>query len=298
MAEHMQDIKRRIRSVESTGRITGAMKLVSASKLRMARSRYEHSRAYLERLTDSVRDAFADAGAVPDAYILGWREIHRTCFVIITSSSGLCGSFNGDVIRAAQDIIDGCEHEKVLMCIGSRGEEYFRRRGYTLSDSASDAGALLEDRSFREIQKLTGPLGRQYLDGEIDEIVFIYTHYVNPLVQKVVSQRLLPVDIKKLRRDVRESYGDTGAYRHIIEYDPDPDTLFRYQMERYVQLRLYGAVMESVTCEHAARRQAMESASDNASDLLGRLRTSYNRVRQSRITDEIIEIVSGAEAMK
>ena len=128
--------------------------------------------------------------------------------------------------------------------------------------------------------------------------MFIYTHYVNPLVQKVVSQRLLPVDIKKLRRDVRESYGDTGAYRHIIEYDPDPDTLFRYQMERYVQLRLYGAVMESVTCEHAARRQAMESASDNASDLLGRLRTSYNRVRQSRITDEIIEIVSGAEAMK
>ena len=296
MAEHMQDIKRRIRSIQSTERITNAMKLVSASKLRIAKAQLLHSQYFLQRLIESAQEAFADASHVPQRYILGRRTIKTTCFVIITSSSGLCGSFNGDVIRAAQEEIQKCGHAVRLLCIGSRGKEYFQRRGYEMLDETLNVDAFADNVSYQSVHDMAEPLMKRFAEGEIDEIVFISTAYINPLVQKVVSQRILPIDVKKLERKERKGIQKDG-FRHPVEYEPSAEKVFEYLVPEYTELQLFRAAIESVTCEHAARREAMENANDNASDLLDQLQTQYNRARQTQITNEIIEIVSGSEAM-
>jgi F-type H+-transporting ATPase subunit gamma len=296
MAEHMQDIKRRIRSIQSTERITNAMKLVSASKLRIAKATLLHSQYYLHRLIESAQEAFADASQVPQRYILGRREVKTTCFVVITSSSGLCGSFNGDVIRAAQEAVDHCEHHVKMLCLGSRGEEYFKRRGYEMLDSKLDVDAFADKVDYSAVHEIAQPLMREFHEGKIDEIVFVSTAYVNPLVQKTATQRILPIDVNKLKKKEDKEVKKSG-FRHPVEYDPSPEAVFEYLVPEYVELQLYRAAIESVTCEHAARREAMENANDNASDLLDQLQTQYNRARQTQITNEIIEIVSGSEAM-
>lgn len=298
----MQDIKRRIRSIQSTERITNAMKLVSASKLRVAKAQLQHSQVFISRLIESAQEAFDDAASVPQRYILGRRKINTTCFFIITSSSGLCGSFNGDVIRAAQEAIDRCEHEVRLLCIGSRGKEYFERRGYQMLDESLDVDAFVDRVNFTTVQQIAGPMMQKFHDQEIDEIVFVSTAYVNPLVQKVVTERILPIDYDKLNkkameREKKKSAGKSSGFRHPVEYEPSPEAVFAYLVPKYAELQLFRAAFESVTCEHAARREAMENANDNASDLLDQLQTQYNRARQTQITNEIIEIVSGSEAM-
>jgi F-type H+-transporting ATPase subunit gamma len=137
---------------------------------------------------------------------------------------------------------------------------------------------------------------REFHEGKIDEIVLVSTAYINPLVQKVTTQRILPIDVNKLKKKEDKEVKKSG-FRHPVEYDPSPDAVFAYLVPEYVELQLYRAAIESVTCEHAARREAMENANDNASDLLDQLQTQYNRARQTQITNEIIEIVSGSEAM-
>ncbi|OLR56088.1 ATP synthase F1 subunit gamma [Hornefia porci] len=286
MAEQMQDIKRRIKSINSTERITNAMKLVSAAKLRRAKAIYEHSKLYLDRIIESIDEAFDNGQKVPKELILGSREMKTSCYVIITSSTGLCGSFNGNVIREAEATIRRKGREAVLVDIGSKGREYFERRGY---DVIIEHDPPADTVDYEEVKKLVRPLFEKYMSGEIDEIVLVYTSYVNTLKQEVVRKRILPVDISK--RSVKSSN------INVIEYEPSVNEVFRYLVSKYMEMTLYSAVIESATCEHAARRQAMENANDNASDMLKLLMTEYNRARQSQITNEIIEIVSGSEAL-
>lgn len=293
MAEDLQGIKRRIRSIKSTERITNAMKLVSASKLRYAKAQMEHSQYYLHRLISTAQDAFRDSSHVPPEFISGRREINTSCYVIITSCSGLCGSFNGDVIRRAEQEIQACKNDVKLLCIGTRGMEYFKRRGYEILDETLATSAFADRVEYSDVQEITGSLMKRFMSGEIDEIVFVTTAYVNPLVQRVEVNRALPLDIEKLKKAEDEQVKREG-FRHPVDYEPSAEVLFRELVPRYLSITLYSEAIESVTCEHAARRQAMENANDNASDLLGSLQTAYNRARQTQITNEIIEIVGGA----
>jgi F-type H+-transporting ATPase subunit gamma len=289
MAEQMQGIKRRIKSISSTERITNAMKLVSAAKLRRAKAVYEHSKFFLDRITDSMDETFDNAGSVPKEFLVGSREIKTTCFIILTSSTGLCGSFNGNVIRYTEKIMAQTQREYKLVTIGSKGREYFQRRNY---DVLISHDATADTVTYEETKEIAEPLIEKYHNGEIDEIVLVYTSYVNTLKQEVITKRILPIDMS----DREES--DTGADKslHTIEYEPSAIDVFDYLVPKYFELRLYSAAIESATCEHAARRQAMENANDNASDMLNLLQVKYNRARQSQITDAIIEIVSGSEA--
>lgn len=287
MGENMQDIKRRIKSVSSTMQITNAMKLVSAAKLRKARATFEKTTEYFNFITHPIEEIFNNNSEVPPEYLAGNREIKNTCYIVVTSCRGLCGGFNNNIIKEAEKDFHEDWEKPVIVAIGTKGKEYFEKRGYEIY---KEYLAPPEDISFLETREISKPIIDMYDRGEIDEIVLIYTGFKNSIEQEVKNVILLPFDI--------QPDPDILIHDQEVEYEPSVEEVFNYLVPKYVEMMIYAAVVESATCEHAARRLAMENATDNASDMLGSLSQYYNRARQAEITDEIIEIVAGAEAQK
>ena len=284
--ESIQDIKRRIRSVTSTEHITNAMKLVSAGKLRKAKAIYEKTNANSHYITNTIREMFnTNTTDIPQEYLAGNREIKTTCYIICTSSRGLCGGFNNNILKRAQAEIDADWEKPVIVAIGSKGKEYFEKRGYEIHSSYLSPP---ESISFLESKALSEPIIEMYRSGEIDEVVLIYTAFISSMEQEVRDVTLLPFEVET-DPDFEKSYNQ-------VEYEPSVEEVFNYLVPKYVETMIYSAVVESATCEHAARRMAMENATDNAREMLEGLNLTYNRARQSAITDEIIEIVAGSEA--
>ena len=290
MAEQMQSIQRRIKSIGSTERITNAMKLVSAAKLRKANNVLENSRLYLGRMLESIQEILENVEDVPKEYLAGSRDIKNKCCIMITSSNGLCGSFNANVIREMNVQLSGYagdySHVK-LVTIGSKGKDYFQHHGVGI---LMEHDAPADTVTFEETKDITLPLLEMYRRGIIDEIDIVYTSYVNTLRQEVVVKKVLPVDVQKS--------DNPQDYTRMVEYEPSAEQIFSYLIPKYIELLIFSACIESATCEHAARRTAMENANDNARDMLADLKLEYNHARQAEITDEIIEIVAGAEAQR
>lgn len=285
MASNMQDIKRRIRSVNSTEHITNAMKLVSAAKLRKAKATFEKTTEYFHAITESIEEIFNSTSDVPEHYLMGNREIINSCYIVITSNRGLCGAFNSSVIKEAEALIEKDHHKPIIVAVGSKGRDYFAKRGYEIE---CEYLAPPESISFIETRQITQPILDMYNSGKIDEVYLIYTSYINNLEQAVKTERILPFDI--------ESDPDVMTIDKQVEYEPSVEDVFNYLVPKYAEVKIYGAVVESATCEHAARRMAMENATDNAQEMLESLSLFYNRARQAAITNEIIEVVSGSEA--
>lgn len=286
-SSNTQDIKRRIKSVTSTEHITNAMKLVSAGKLRKAKATFEKTNENFHYITHSIAEIFNNSSDVPKHYLLGNREIKTTCYIIVTSSKGLCGGFNSNVIKEAEREILADWEKPVIIAIGNKGKEYFQKRGYEIYSEYLEPP---ESISFLETQEMSRPIIEMYNSGEIDEVVLIYTSFISSLEQEVKNVTLLPFDIE---RDP-----EIMQMEKEVEYEPSVEAVFNYLVPKYVEMMVYAAVVESATCEHAARRMAMENATDNAREMLDNLSLSYNRARQSSITDQIIEIVAGSEAQK
>ena len=286
-ANNMRDIKRRIKSVNSMEHITNAMKLVSAAKLRRAKSTFERTREYFHFVTESIEEIFNNTNEVPVKYLKGNREIKTTCYIIITSSRGLCGSFNTNVIKAAATEIEADWEKPVIIAVGSRGKEFFAKRGYEIH---GEYMLPPENISFLETHDISKPIIDMYNEGKIDEVVLIYTAFVSSLEQQVRTVTLLPFEIN--------SDPDFPKLEKQVEYEPSVGEVFNYLVPKYVEIMIYGAIVESATCEHAARRMAMENATDNAREMISDLTLFYNRTRQAAITNEISEIVGGAEALK
>ncbi len=286
MSANMQDIKRRIKSVTSTRQITNAMKLVSASKLRKAKSTFEKTTKYFSYITNSIEEIFNNTSEVPEKYLAGNREIKRTCYIVVTSCKGLCGGFNINVIKEADRMLSAEPGEDpLIVAIGSKGKDYFEKRFNIYKEYLAPP----ENISFLETREISTPIIELYDKGDIDEIILIYTGFKNSIEQEVITKRLLPFDI--------EPNPDVLRHDKEVEYEPSVEAVFNYLVQKYVEIELYGAVVESATCEHAARRLAMENATDNANEMLGSLSLYYNRARQAAITNELVEIVAGSEAL-
>lgn len=286
-ANNMRDIKRRIKSINSTEHITNAMKLVSAAKLRKAKSTFEKTREYFHYITESIDEIFNNSTDIPEKYLVGNREIKTTAYIVVTSGRGLCGSFNVNVIKEAQAEIDKDWEKPVIIAVGSKGKEYFQKKGYEIY---SEYNSPPENISFLETHDISKPIIDLYDSGQIDEVVLIYTSFVSAIEQRVKNVTLLPFSIKK--------DPDLPPLTKQVEYEPSAAEVFNYLVPKYVEIMVYGAIVESATCEHAARRMAMENATDNAREMLGELTLYYNRARQAAITNELSEIVGGAEALK
>ena len=283
--ESIQDIKRRIRSVSSTERITNSMKLVSAGKLRKAKAIFEKTNENSHFITNTIQELFNSGSEIPQEYLAGNREIKTTLYIVITSGRGLCGGFNTNIIREAQREIDRDWEPPVIVAVGNKGKEYFEKRGYNVHSSYL---APPESISFLETKELSKPILEMYDNKEIDEVILIYTSFISTMEQEVKNETILPFEVEK--------DPDFMTVSKFVEYEPSVEAVFNYLVPKYVETKIYSAVVESATCEHAARRMAMENATDNAREMLDDLNLNYNRARQSAITDEIIEIVAGSEA--
>ena len=275
----MKDIKLRIRSVESTMQITKAMQLVASSKLRRARERMESSRPYARVSRGAVMAAVSSCreGSVP--YITP-REVKRRCYVIIAGDRGLAGGYNSNVFKAVQahrGDVDCC-----AMPVGRKAQEFCHHRGIpALADDFERVEGTTVGSCFRMAYLLLGAYDR----GEVDEIVLVYTDLVNMMNQEVHLERLVPVEAPEKP--------DGRAVSTV--YEPEPDELLKRVMPDFLAGRLYSAVCDSYASEVASRRNAMDSATKNADAMISDLRLKYNRARQGAITQEITEIVAGAE---
>ena len=276
-----KDIKNRIRSMESTKQITKAMEMVAASKLRQAQNRITASRPYFEILSNTISDIVAANSDFTSPYLLK-RDGDRVLYVVIAGDRGLAGGYNSNVIKLAAAGMEG--KQASVLPIGKKAVDYFRSKGYPLlmTDHAEAADVDIGD--CFSIAKI---LSRAYLSGQFDEIHIAYTNFVSVLSQTPVTRQLLPL--------VPEEREQTGV-KMLTLYEPDPEAVFASIVPEYLGGIVYGALCESRCAEQAARRTAMDSATSNAEDMIADLSLKYNRARQAAITQEITEIVAGAEA--
>ena len=265
--------------------ITNAMKLVSSAKLRKARSNFEKTNQNFNFIKNTIDEIVANSEEVPARYLADQREIKTACYILVTSNKGLCGSFNANLLRACDDALAGEPAKPVAIAIGSKGRDHLKKQGVEI---IKEYLAPPEDIDFLAIRQACKPIIEDYEAGRIDKVVIISTAFVSPLEQEVRVEQILPFEV----------HHDMDIMHHEKEvlYEPSVEDVFNYLIPKHMEICLYGAIIESATCEHAARRMAMENATDAARDMLEELSLSYNRARQAAITDEIIEIVSGSEA--
>ena len=276
-----KDIKNRIRSMESTKQITKAMEMVAASKLRQAQNRITASRPYFELLSNTISDIVATNRDFTSPY-LRKREGNRALFVVIAGDRGLAGGYNSNVIKLAVARMEG--KDATVLPIGKKAVDYFRSKGYALLAETYAEAADVDIGDCFSIAKL---LSKVWLAGNFDEIHVAYTNFVSVLSQTADVRQLLPLIPEE--REATES-------RCVTLYEPEPEEVFASIVPEYLGGIVYGALWESRGAEQAARRTAMDSATSNAEEMIADLSLKYNRARQAAITQEITEIVAGAEA--
>ena len=281
MAGSMKDIKLRIKSVESTMQITKAMELVASSKMRRAKERVEHSRPYFETLYESLTKIAAADPRARNPY-LRRDDIKRTLLVVIAGDRGLAGGYNANVFKQA----DAAEGPVTVLPIGKRSAEYFAHHGAGLF---TPEVLMAADVSVSECFTLSHQITEGFLKGEYDAVKLCYTRFDSMMTQKATTLEVLPLTIEPTEAQKAE------ARRSQILYKPSCEEVFGAIIPEYVAGVLYGAVCESVASELAARRTAMDAATKNAGEMIEHLNLYYNRARQAAITQEITEIVAGAE---
>jgi F-type H+-transporting ATPase subunit gamma len=283
-------LRRRIKSVQSTKKITRAMELIAASRIVKAQARVHAAGPYAEGITAVVRDLQA-AGAGSNSPMLTPRsEIRRVAQVVITADRGLCGGYNTGVMRAAEAEIrehSGLGREYALFCIGRKAEGFFRFREY---DIAASFTGFSDTPLYENARQIAGAVAVPFERGEIDLVQLIYTRFASAGRQEVVVRPLLPLD-----REGFETDSDTPSAGY--EFEPAPEAILDALLPRYAEARVFAALLNAAASEHAFRQRAMKAATDNADELIRTLSRIMNRARQDAITTEIMEIVGGAEAL-
>jgi F-type H+-transporting ATPase subunit gamma len=279
------DIRRRIRSVKNMQQITKAMKMVSAAKLRRAQDRAISARPYgtsLDRMLANVAAAASGNEEVSQP-LLAVREEKSVQLVVVSSDAGLAGAFNANILRMAQKFIDDNTGKAIhVEAIGRKGRDYFRRRGVELSGVHI---GIVDKPSYDTARKIADKLIERYSKAEVDAVYICVNEFKNVMSPSLVLRRILPVTLPE------------SAQNLDYIYEEPPQELLSALLPRYVEVQLYRALLESNSAEHAARMTAMDAASSNAGDVIDTLTLNMNRVRQAKITREIIEIVGGAAAL-
>ena len=285
---NLKDIKRRIRSVKNTQQITKAMKLVSASKLRKAQHAILEARPYAIKMMDVLNHLAARCNS--DLHpLLDKREGKRNLYLIITSDKGLCGGFNGNIIRkTAQFLKYNDQDDNSLIIAGKKGNDIFRNRDVNIVKDYIGWTKNFDSQMARSIGEY---LADMFTENKVDKVFMIYNEFKSVMQQEVIVEQLLPVVPEKLAHK-----DDTFVVDYI--YEPDEEAILDELLKRYMTVEVYRSFLESSASEHGARMTAMDSATRNAGEMIGGLTLTYNQARQAYITKELIEIVNGAEALK
>lgn len=282
------DIRRRIRSVKNTQQITKAMKMVSAAKLRRAQDKAIAARPYAKMLQQVLANV-AEAAGQSEQPLLAARPEKRILAMVITADSGLAGGFNANLIKLAQRFADDQPGAQLsFLLIGKKGRDYFRKRlGRWNASIAGEYTDMFRKLTFEDAEKIANAVIEKFTAAEVDAVYVFSNEFKSALAPHLNSTRLLPIELP------------SGGTQQSIDYiyEQKPEELLGTLLPRYIKLRIYRALLESIAAEHAARMTAMDAATSNASEVIDKLTLYMNRVRQATITREIIEIVSGAAAL-
>ena len=281
---NLKDIRDRIKSVKSIQKVTKAMKMVAAAKMRRAQERMEEARPYTKRLTEVIEHLLPDVDR-DVLNLLQVRPIKRIAYVVVTSDRGLAGSFNSHILKKAQSEIDNFGRENVdVFCIGKKARDYFKNRHYTIIESHLN---FWNDLSFGDAIQIGKGIVGHFTDGSVDEIHVVYNEFVNVANQYAESEKLLPLEFS----EEDQSHADRI-------FEPDKNQLVTSLIPRHLNIQIWKYLLESYASEQAARMVAMENATENAEEMKKDLTMEFNKARQAAITKEILEIVGGAEALK
>ena len=281
---NLKDIRDRIKSVKSIQKVTKAMKMVAAAKMRRAQENMEKARPYNHRLIEIIQHLLpsVERSMLP---LLEVRDVKRIAYVVVTSDRGLAGSFNSSILRKAHNDIDKFGKENVdIFCIGKKAKDYFKSRQYNIIESYSD---FWSDLNFNQSMKIGSTIINHFLDLSVDEIRVVYNEFVNVATQATITEKLLPIELND------EELSDTDYL-----YEPSKKKIVKSLIPRYLNAQVWKYLLESYASEQAARMVAMEIATTNSEDMIKNLTLEFNKARQAAITTEMLEIVSGAEALK
>ena len=288
----LRDLRRRTRSVKNTQQITKAMKMVSAAKLRRSQDAILSARPFAKKMLEVLNSLATRAN--PEGHpLLRVREPKKVEVVVITADKGLCGSFNANILKKAEETLGGIQYEDLgLQIVGKKARDFFRRRDYVILQEFVDVFRSL---TYDDATKIASRLIERYSNNDpeaedrVDSVFLVYNEFKSIMQQDVVVERLLPIE--KLEFDKPEEEID-------YIYEPSPAQIYDAVIPRHVEYQVWHALLESLAAEHAARMTAMENATQNATELIEKLTLTMNKVRQSSITTEILEVVSGAEAIR
>jgi F-type H+-transporting ATPase subunit gamma len=296
-----KDVKNRISSVKNIQKITRAMEMVAAARLRRAEQRIEALRPYASAIRRMTRQAAEAAQNVPSLPILNEHEsVNTVGLLLVTGDRGLAGAFNSQIVRAGVRVANEHEGEGRSMAwyaSGRRGVSSLTFRG---NDVVGAYTGFTDRPAYGDAREIAQDLMTAYVDGDVDRVEIVYNHYISPLTQEVTRETLLPLQQATiLETEQEEDDGEEHpSHSALVEYEPDPEEILRRLIPAYVEISIFRALLESTASEHGARMTAMRNASENAGDIIKDLTLQMNRERQAEITQEILEVVSGAEGLR
>jgi len=283
---NLKEIRLRITSVGSTMQITSAMKMVSAAKLKRAQDAITQMRPYANKLTELLENLSASLDSSDGGAFAQKRNIKNVLLVIITSNRGLCGGFNNYIIKSAKELInnDYKAAQVDILSIGKKSSEYFTKNGFSVNSTHDQ---LFADLSLENVSKVAEGIMQQYVTGDYDKVVVVYNQFKNAATQIIMNENYLPIQTTENKE------GIVGDYL----FEPTKQEIVEQLIPKSLKTQLFKAILDSHAAEHGARMTAMHKATDNASELKKELTLTYNKARQAAITNEILEIVGGAEAL-
>lgn len=298
----MRDIKRRKSSIQGTQQITKAMKLVSTVKLQRARASAERSKDYFTCMYDTVNSILKRVGNVEHKYLASdteadagtARDISKKAVIVITSNRGLAGGYNSNVVKLVTRHPDWKKEDLQIYCLGNKGRDALARNGYEVKWCNGD---IVESPVYADAMALSAKLLESFAEGEIGEIYLAYTAFKNTVSHVPTLLRLLPVGTGGDKEDVSESASEGKEATAVMNFEPEDTEALDMLIPKYVTSLIYGALREAIASENGARMQAMDSATSNAEEIISDLTLKYNRARQGSITQELTEIIAGAEAL-
>jgi len=297
----LQDIRRRITSVRNTRKITKALELVAGARLRRAQLRIEEMRPYADRMQELMVGTAKAASSFRNLALMQRREeVKRIAVVIVTGDRGLAGSFNGQVLRRAFELereARGNGQEVAWLVTGRKGASTLRFRRYTI---AGEWSGFADKPTYHDAQAVSHRLAELYTSEEVDRVVLVYNRFVSALVQRVTTTELLPIpeDVLQAVEEEGTTEEEQRAFRGDFIYEPDPEEILQRLLPVYLETEIYRALLESAASFLAAQMTAMRNASKNAGELIDRYTLAMNRARQAEITQEILEVVAGADALE
>ncbi|TPD71995.1 ATP synthase F1 subunit gamma [Flavobacterium microcysteis] len=282
---NLKEIRNRITSVSSTMQITSAMKMVSAAKLKKAQDAITAMRPYAEKLTELLQNVSASLDGESGGKYSDQRPVNKVLIVAITSNRGLCGAFNSNVVKETKNLLQNYAGKKVdFVTIGKKGNDIVRKTNNVVINN----NGVFDDLTFHNVAEIAEELMKLYADGSYDKIELVYNQFKNAATQVIITEQFLPIVPVKAESKNQVDY----------LFEPSKEQIVEELIPRSLKTQLYKAIRDSFASEHGARMTAMHKATDNATELRNQLKLTYNKARQAAITNEILEIVGGAEALK